>query len=44
MLLGYPPHYRERHGGERLGTLPEAHPSRRPPSLRDSVSLLTPGC
>ena len=43
MLLGYPPHYRERHGGELLGTLLEAHPSRRPPSLRESVSLLNAG-
>ena len=43
MLLGYPPHYRKRHGGELLGTLLEAHPSRRLPSLRESVSLLDAG-
>lgn len=43
MLLGYPRQYRERHGGELLGTVLEAHPSRRLPSLRESVSLLDTG-
>jgi hypothetical protein len=43
MLLGYPEQYRARHGGELLGTLMEAHPSRRLPSLRESVSLLDAG-
>lgn len=43
MLLGYPAQYRERHGGELLGTLLERHPSRRLPSLRESASLLDAG-
>lgn len=43
MLLGYPASYRERHGGELIGTLLEAYPSRRLPSLRESAGLLTAG-
>ncbi|MEY9968263.1 hypothetical protein ABIA33_006347 [Streptacidiphilus sp. MAP12-16] len=43
MLLGYPAQYRERHGGELLGTLLESDPSRRLPSLRESASLLDAG-
>ena len=43
MLLGYPREYRERHGGELLGTLLEAQPSQRRPSLRESASLLDSG-
>jgi len=43
MLLGYPREYRRRHGGELLGTLLEAHPSRRLPSVRESVHLLDAG-
>ena len=43
MLLGYPAPYRERHGGELLGTLLESHPSRRLPSPRESASLLDAG-
>ena len=43
MLLGYPRQHRERHGGELLGTLLEAHPSRRLPSPRESASLLDAG-
>lgn len=43
MLLAYPAQYRERHGGELLGTLQEARPSRRLPSLRESVGLLDAG-
>ena len=43
MLLGYPAQYRERHGGELLGTLLERHPSRRLPSARESASLLDAG-
>ena len=43
MLLGYPREYRQRHGGELLGTLLEAHPSRRLPSVRESAHLLDAG-
>lgn len=43
MLLGYPRPYRQRHGAELLGTLLEAHPSRRLPSLRESAGLLDAG-
>ena len=43
MLLGYPREYRRCHGGELLGTLLEAHPSRRLPSVRESVHLLDAG-
>ena len=43
MLLGYPRQYRERHGAELIGTLMEAHPSRRRPSLRESVRLVDAG-
>ncbi len=43
MLLGYPRPYRERHGDELLGTLLEAGPQRRLPSLRESASLLDAG-
>ena len=43
MLLGYPAQYRERHGAELVGTLLEAHPSRRRPSLRESAHLLDAG-
>jgi hypothetical protein len=43
MLLGYPRTYRERHGDELLGTLLEAGPQRRLPSLRESASLLDTG-
>ncbi|MFC4032347.1 hypothetical protein ACFO3J_12750 [Streptomyces polygonati] len=43
MLLGYPAPYRERHGGELIGTLLEAYPSRRLPSLRESAGLLDAG-
>lgn len=43
MLLGYPREYRERHGGELLGTLLEAQPSGGAPSLRESAHLLDAG-
>jgi hypothetical protein len=43
MLLGYPAPYRERYGGELIGTLMEAYPSRRLPSLRESAGLLDAG-
>lgn len=43
LLLGYPAPYRERHGGELIGTLLEAYPSRRLPSLRESAGLLDAG-